>query len=390
MIAKPLSITPSQRLPWHQQPSPLFLAEQELRHQAIPVCDLRLSSPLATDIPIPKKELARIFTQADFDTYHPHPQGLKSARLAIAHYYRERKIEVQPDNIFLCASTSEAYAWLFKLLGDPGDRFLAPTPGYPLFDDLAALENVRLCRYPLIPTSDPDLPWRIDREAFHDAWLPSVKATLIVNPSNPLGVYIPHQDTAFLQQYGPIICDEVFLDYPWPTYPASPPSMAGQTEGLCFTLSGLSKVAAFPHLKLSWIILSGEPRLTTEIRPKLEWIADTYLSVSTPLQSVLPNILQLVPEIQTAIRQRIEQNLILLQQSKTPFIATQAGWYAILNMPETYDDETWAKRLLCEHHIAVYPGYFFDLPLPSAIVISLLPPPEHIARLLQTIAGLID
>src|SRR4029079_2474162 len=81
--------------------------------------------------------------------YAPHPRGLESAREAVSDYYQRRGLDVDPERLWLTASTSEAYSFLFKLLCNPGEKVLVPRPSYPLFEHLARLDGVRVEHYSL-------------------------------------------------------------------------------------------------------------------------------------------------------------------------------------------------------------------------------------------------
>ena len=80
--------------------------------------------------------------------YQANPRGSLEARHALAKYLSARDSrEVNPDNLYLLSSTSQGYSWLMKLLCDFGEAVLSPTPGYPLIETLADLENVQVVPY---------------------------------------------------------------------------------------------------------------------------------------------------------------------------------------------------------------------------------------------------
>ena len=82
----------------------------------------------------------------------------------------------------------------------------------------------------------------------------------------------------------------MFLDFPLvPDVQAK--SFATRSTELTFTLGGLSKSRGLPQLKLSWIVVSGPCAEVETALAALEFIGDTYLSVGTPIQVALPEIL---------------------------------------------------------------------------------------------------
>ena len=129
---------------------------------------------------------------------------------------------VAPEQVVLTTSTSEAYSYLFRLLCDPGGEMLVPQPGYPLFDFLAGLDDVRLKAAPLVY----DYGWQIEPEGFRRAITPQTRAIVLVHPNNPTGHFTKAWEAEELAQMCrehdlALIVDEVFLDYGFDGKPAS-------------------------------------------------------------------------------------------------------------------------------------------------------------------------
>lgn len=300
--------------------------------------------------------------------YQPLPQGLEWAREAVAAYYGGR---VSPERILLTSSTSEAYGYLFKLLTDPGDEVLVPRPSYPLFEFLAGMELVHVVQYPL---------GRFDEIARYAS--SRSRAVVVVNPNNPTGSFLKREDAALLIEFCrdrglAIISDEVFSDYGFGHDAARVTSLAGVEDVLTFSLSGLSKVAGMPQMKLGWIVVSGPAELRHAAMERLELIADTYLSVSTPVQWAAPKLLELGRSVQQAIRERTAENLRLLGQSC--FLGRfepEGGWYAVMEVPRTRSEEEWVLELLEYDDVLVQPGFFYDFDDEAYMVLSLLTPTD--------------
>ena len=322
--------------------------------------------------------------------YDPDPRGLPAAREAVAGYYAGHGAPVDPERIVLTASSSEAYGFLFRTLCDPGDSVLVPVPSYPLFEHLAALDAVRAVRWPL----DPHADWR-PRLDPGSARRENARAAIVVHPNNPTGSPVADDDADALAQACAeagiaLVVDEVFLDYP-----LSPGTrfrtFAGRRDGLTFTLGGLSKSAGLPQVKLSWIVVGGPPRLVDEALRRLEFVADSYLSVGTPVQLALPALLRAGDGTRRAILARCRRNLAAIETAcaGTPWTLERpaGGWSAVLRFPAVEDEEAFALRLLERASVAVHPGYFFDFPSPGRLVVSLLPAEsvldEGMARLIR-------
>jgi aspartate/methionine/tyrosine aminotransferase len=355
------------------------------RRAGRPLVDLSQGNPTRCGLVDP--ESVALIGAADASDYRPEPLGDRSARLAVQDYYHRRGIRVPAERVVLSASTSEAYGWLFKLLADPGDALLVPEPSYPLLPMLAQLESVRLLRYPLIREER----WRIDLGALERQLEldPKVRGVVLVHPNNPTGSLVRRDDAealgALASRHGvALIVDEVFVDYLHGEPGAeSRSSFAGFGGALCFVLSGLSKVALLPQLKLGWLVVSGPDAQVERALERLELLADAYLSVATPVQLALDELLRRAEPRQAALRQRLAVNLahldtaIAARGSACPLrrLPLDAGWYALVELPRTRADDEWVARLLDEAGVFVQPGYFFDFAGPGTAVVSLLPEP---------------
>ena len=328
--------------------------------------DLTISNPTLCGFTYPHGLLDPLRAPAALH-YRPDPKGLRSAREAVAQEYAARGDAVDPERIVLTASSSESYGFLFKLLCDPGDTVLVPTPSYPLFEHLASLEGVHAVRFSL----DPDNGWQPrfpEPEAVERA-----RAAILVHPNNPTGSWVDRPATISI----PLIVDEVFLDFPMALHEHAR-SFAGRTAGLTFTLGGLSKSRGLPQLKLSWIVVSGPDAEVAGALEALEFIADNYLSVGTPVQDALPEILKRAAPVRDAILARCRRNLALARRiaggvPQVELLEPGGGWSAVLRFPRVMTEEELVLELLDRHGVAIHPGYFFDFPSEGYLVVSLLP-----------------
>ena len=355
------------RLPPDLTPNAWTLARG--RRGAVPL-DLTVTNPTVCGFPYPPDLLDALRDPGSL-VYRPDPKGLASARRAIAGDYGRRGIEVDPERIVLASSSSEAYGFLFKLLCDPGASVLVPAPSYPLFEHLARLEGTRPTTYRLDPAHgwQPELP-RASEAA----------ALVLVHPNNPTGSWVRELDA---DEALPLIVDEVCLDFPLAANPAA--SFAARDRGLTFTLGGLSKSRGLPQLKLSWIVVGGESARAAASLEKLEFIADTYLSVGTPVQRALPAILERGTVVRDAILERCRENLaaaaaLVRSHPGIELIPPEAGWSVVFRYPHVIAEEALVLELLDRDGVAVHPGYFFDFDSDGWLVASLIVPPEPFAE----------
>ena len=292
-----------------------------------------------------------------------------SAREAVSLYYGD----VPASRILLTASTSEAYAYLFKLLCDPGDEVLSPRPSYPLFEFLAGLELVRAVPYPL----RYDGVWHVDFDVLSRAITAKTRAIIVVNPNNPTGSFLKREEWARLESFGiPILSDEVFCDYALTEDASRVRTLTCARSVLTFSMSGLSKIAGLPQMKLGWIVVSGPGH--EEALERLELIADTYLSVAAPVQIALPQLLEDAVAVRVQISERTRANLASMRDARP--LHAEGGWYAILQVPRTKSEEEWAMELLNRRDVLVQPGFYYDFESEAFLVLSLLTRPEVFAE----------
>jgi len=372
----------STRTNWQLTPNRLAELLRERQTRGLPIVDLTESNPTRCGFDLDADEILAPLRDPHALTYQPDPRGLLTARKAVRKYYAERGAQIEADQIFLTTSTSEAYAFVFRLLANPGDRILAPQPSYPLFDFLGALNDVEVISYPLIY----DDAWQVDLHGLASRWDSRSRAVLVVHPNNPTGSYLRKRELDGVielcrQRQAAIIADEVFVDYALEIDAERVVTHAEISEALTFTLSGVSKISALPQMKLAWIVVSGPPELRQEAQARLEIIADTYLSVSTPVALAAPAWLRQRRTIQSQILERVRANLrltddLLARGSPVSRLKVEGGWYVILRVPSTRTDEEWAVEFLTQDGVSVHPGHFYDLPPRGFLVLSLLPVTE--------------
>jgi aspartate/methionine/tyrosine aminotransferase len=391
----------SARTSQHDAPNALAVAVSRARARDAgggpAVLDLTVGNPTTAGIPYASQEILEAFADRRNLRYAPDPLGSGAARQAVAQDWCSRGVAMEASRVALTASTSEAYGILFKILCDPGDEVLVPAPSYPLLGFIGAFEAVELKTYPLVYAGR----WHVDIDALRAAVGPRTKAIVVVSPNNPTGSYLGEEELEAMLDLGlPIISDEVFATYPLSGSDETVPegrlaSVAATERGLVFALSGLSKLAALPQMKLGWIGVGGEPALVAEAMARLELVLDAYLSVATPVQHALPVILATRATAEAAIRARTRANLgvlrdVMKRAPSASVLDVEGGWYAIVRVPETQSDEEWALDLLERDGVHVQPGYFFDMGAGAHLVVSLLTPEEVFAKGIERLAARVE
>ncbi|MBF0523025.1 MAG: pyridoxal phosphate-dependent aminotransferase [Candidatus Omnitrophica bacterium] len=385
----------SRRTDWELSSNQITSIVDQLKKENQEILNLTESNPTACGFQY-SGNILRALADKESLSYEPDAQGMLKAREAITDYYRTKNVHISPEQIFLTASTSEAYSYLFRLLADPEDCILFPTPSYPLFQFLGDLNDVQLDFYPLQYFNE----WVIDFKELEEVLNPRTKGIVLVNPNNPTGSFIKPYELEALnalchEQGLSIICDEVFHDFSFEEK-KDHLSLVNNKPVLTFVLGGLSKTLALPQMKLSWIILSGPSELVKIAQARLEVISDTYLSVNTPVQHACASWLKDRHEIQNQILERIRHNLEFLKNQVIPvgcqLLHAEGGWYAVVRIPNTQTEEEWIMQFLKQDGVFVHPGYFFDFSDDTHIVLSLLPQEkvfqEGLSRVLKRIQNM--
>lgn len=377
----------SRRSAFFREPNALAQSVARAAARGLKLCDLTVSNPTAAGFAYDADRILAALARPGALRYEPAAFGLEGARHAVAQELAKDGITIKRDRVVLTASTSEAYAFAFQLLCDPGDAVLVPAPSYPLLEHLATLASVRLVPYQLAY----DGAWHLDLASLERARCPEARAVFVVSPNNPTGSYLKQRELAALAELGlPIVSDEVFARYPLRDDPERVRSALDTDRVLVLALGGLSKLAALPQLKLGWMLLGGPDAAVEEALARLELIADAYLSVGAPVQHALPELFDASRATVQAIRARAQANLELLEHAlrdaPASLLRVEGGWYAVLRLPNVQSEEAWIEELVEDAGVLVQPGWFFDFPDEPFVVISLLTPTDDLREGARRIA----
>ena len=384
------------------EPNPIILAQRKAIFNGVKLTKLNDSNPTSHGL-APKCLSGR---------YTADPRGPKEIRDILSNFINKRdnrteksvSSKLNPDQLYVLSSTSQAYAWLMMLLCDAGDAVMGPTPGYPLIESIARLQCVNAIPYPL----HYDGSWTIDiarvRELLEDVSL-RIKALVLINPNNPTGSYVKPEERGILLQLCrdngvAIIADEVFYEYSLEPF-AGNARLAGESSTLVFALDGFSKMLAAPHAKVGWIEVSGPKDDVYEAQKRLDVIADDFLPIGNTVSERIPELLQYASSQSAIVRNRVINNLHTLRETlaSTPkccvsALRAEGGWNILLRVPSCIDDDVLALRLMKDYNLVSQPGYYFDMPVNGYLALSLLPEPQQfisgLHALLRTVDALLE
>lgn len=384
------------------EPNPIILAQRKAIFNGVKLTKLNDSNPTSHGLA----------PQCLSGCYTADPRGPKEIRDILSNFINKRDNRTEksvppklnPDQLYVLSSTSQAYAWLMMLLCDAGDAVMGPTPGYPLIESIARLQCVNAIPYPL----HYDGSWTIDiaraRELLEDVSL-RIKALVLINPNNPTGSYVKPEEREILLQLCrdngvAIIADEVFYEYSLEPF-AGNARLAGESSTLVFALDGFSKMLAAPHAKVGWIEVSGPKDDVYEAQKRLDVIADDFLPIGNTVSERIPELLQYASSQSAIVRNRIINNLHTLRETlaSTPkccvsALRAEGGWNILLRVPSCIDDDVLALRLMKDYNLVSQPGYYFDMPVNGYLALSLLPEPQQfisgLHALLRTVDALLE
>jgi alanine-synthesizing transaminase len=384
----------SQRTNWKLTPNKYTRAAEGMRASGEQLIDLTISNPTECGLSYDSAAILGAFQNAKALAYEPEAKGLLAAREEVGRYYREdHAVMIDPESLLLTTSTSEAYSYVFRLLCNPHDEVLVPKPSYPLFDFLADLQDVRLIPYMLQYAHG----WFLDFESVLRALTPRTRAVLLVHPNNPTGSYVKSEEIERLnglcrERNLALIVDEVFLDYSLGG--GGRRTFVANRDALTFTLSGLSKIAALPQMKVAWMATTGPDSLTRLALDRLEIIADTYLSLSSPTQWAFPGLFEQRKSLRPQLLDRIRNNWAYLksavaEKASCELLDTEGGWYAVLRVAGDRADEDLAIEIMEKAHVLVHPGHFYDFPSDGYLVVSLIASPNNFHQGISALIGLL-
>jgi aspartate/methionine/tyrosine aminotransferase len=364
------------RIRWNLEENRLSQAVARSRATGRAFVDLTVSNPTRCGFSYASKAILAALSNPGALDYDPQPFGMLAARQAVVEYYAAHGVNMPAASVLLTTGTSEAYSHAFRLLCNAADEALISTPGYPLLDYLADINDVRLVRYPLFY----DHGWQINLQQLQRRITAKTRAIIVVHSGNPTGQFVSPAEREELAALCVrhdlvLVADEVFLDFPIDA--AQPQTFANQADALTFTLGGLSKMCGLPQVKFAWIAVTGPDSLKQDALARLEVIADSYLSMNAAVQLAAPALMQQRFSFGEQVRARIHDNLAELDRqlaasTQCTRLEAQGGWSVILRAPVLADGEETAVRLLETHGVLVQPGHFYDLPGDACFVVSLL------------------
>ncbi len=178
-------------------------------------------------------------------------QGSRALRDAIGAF-----LGVDPDWVVTTLGASEAFAILLCTAARPGANIVLPSPGYPAFDPMAALWNIRV-RHVVLSGNHG---FRQRAKDVLDAVDADTVLALVNTPHNPVGTVMPREEIenlagALARNGVPLVVDEVYH----PLYFGEPQVSAASIPNVIAT-GDMSKALSLAGLRLGWLIEADPKR----------------------------------------------------------------------------------------------------------------------------------
>ncbi|MCX7717866.1 MAG: pyridoxal phosphate-dependent aminotransferase [Candidatus Sumerlaeaceae bacterium] len=369
-------------------PSQLARAVAECRARGTPICDLITANPQEEGLEFPPDLLRQLMQKAVAASrfYRPDPQGLLSAREAVAGYHG-----CKPEQVLLTPGTSFAYWCAFRLLARPGEEILCPHPTYPLFDDLARLAHVTVRRYHM---HHDGLRWAIDPGEVEFQVTARTRIIVVVSPHNPTGSVATAGELLALAEIARrhglvIVFDEVFREFTHGAVGVLRPAAVGAP--LALVLNGFSKMFSLPGLKAGWLVAEGEQQRCEQFLRAAESLSDPFLAVSEATQAVIPLVFAKGAEVPGRFRQEYTCRMGALvgtwRDCGVAVSMPEAGVYLPVKVASAgaQADESALARVVRETGILAHPGEYYGLPEGHLVMTCVKRPPWPVTALLNAL-----
>jgi aspartate/methionine/tyrosine aminotransferase len=350
------------------------------------LCDLVTCNPQEEGFEFPADRLRDLTAEAGAAArfYQPDPKGQRRSRQAVAKYHG-----CDEEHVLLTPGTSVAYWYAFRLLAQPGDEVLCPSPTYPLFDDLARLAHLSVRRYHMHRAGGR---WAIDPEEVAFQITPRTRIIVIVSPHNPTGTVASHEELAAMallaERHGLVVVfDEVFREFVHE--PVAVPRPAAVGVGLALVLNGFSKMFSLPGVKAGWMVAEGERQRCDAFMRAAEYLSDTFLPVSEVTQALIPRVFETAGDLPAQFRAEYSRRMKALvatwQSCGVEAMMPQGGVYLPVDLAAAgvKTDEAALIRAVLDAGILAHPGDYYRLPEGYLVMTCVKRPPWPVADLLD-------
>lgn len=288
--------------------------------------------------------------------------GIKSALDAIRQDANNKGIHNILDT-FVTSGASEAIEICLTALLNPGENFLMPTPGYPLYTAVESKLELEPNPYYLSEENG----WQPDIEDIKSKINSKTRAIVLINPNNPTGsvckketleqiieLALKHNLVIFADEiYDKLLFDDIKLT-----------SIAALNQDVsCITFSGLSKNYVAPGYRIGWGVVSGKKEILGDYIEAINKLLRARVSANHPEQHAIAPALQgdqshikvLVDKLQKRRNIMID---ILSKIEGIKLVKPEGAFYAFPTI-HVKNDSHFCSELIKETGVVVVPGSGF-------------------------------
>lgn len=320
-----------------------------LEAQGMPVLRCNIGDPLRFDFSTPPHLIEAVAKAVrDGQNFYVASAGLLEARAAIAGSMTPPAL---PEDVFVTAGVSEALDLALTALLSPGDEVLLPSPGYPLYNAIAARLQVTAIPYQL----DEGRGWALDALAIAPLITPKTRAIVLCNPNNPTGAVATREQLEAVLELARrhglvVISDEIYDRLLLEGSHVPTATLAGDVP--LITLNGLSKAYLAPGWRVGWLVINT-PTLLADVAGAIQRLADARLCGPGPFQYAVKPALEgpqdHLVEVLGKLRSRREVTVRRLSAMPgVSLVAPRGAFYAMpsLTRPWAGGDEAFVLELV--------------------------------------------
>jgi alanine-synthesizing transaminase len=288
-------------------------------------------------------------------------------------------------DIFVSTGASEAIEICLTALLNPGENFLMPTPGYPLYTAVQSKLGLEPNPYYL----DESNGWQPDIEDIRSKINDKTRAIVIINPNNPTGSVCNKEtlkqiiDLA-LEHNLLIISDEIYDKIYFDG--GKHISIASLNKDVsCVTFSGLSKNYIAPGFRIGWGVASGRMPIMKDFLEAVNKILRARVCANHPEQYSIIAALEGSQEHLVDAAKRLERRRGIAMDmlgaiDGISIVKPEGAFYAFPSI-KVDDDSKFVKELIRETGVVVVPGSGFgQRPGTHHFRIVILPPEETLEK----------
>lgn len=187
------------------------LAEQA-KARGIKIYHLNIGQP---DIETPPEFWSAVKNYTNKVLAYGNSQGMADYLKKLSQYYRQRGLDIEPDNIIVTTGGSEAIIFAMTIICEPGDELIVFEPFYTNYNGFAVQAGIRLV--PLITRAEDGfhLP---SESVIESALTARTRGILYCNPNNPTGTVYYDSELEMLRRLALkhglfLLADEVYREF---------------------------------------------------------------------------------------------------------------------------------------------------------------------------------